>query len=747
MRSSRRVICRVFLFPLASLIPALSVCAHAETDPCLPPASQPGDLTLNLSLKNGQTVFREGEIIPLIAGYSSSYEKKYLANTREYDRGGRLSGMEVFCIDPAAGSDPLADYFNGMMGFMGGGLSSEKVLSSDPYVVNLELNEWHSLPPGSYRLRVVSHRVSVWSEKNLMGWGGQPIPLRSNEVEFQVIGADPAWQAERLAMAERALDSASPTDEEAKHGARVLRFLGSEAATRELARRFWAGNDQPFGWDLKFGLFGSPYRATAIEAMKTALLDPRHPVTQEFVQVLALLEIQSDPKYQLPKYDEKNKEALTKAREAKMEALNKLIARHMSDAATVLQRKTAQARAVTANELLQANVALDPVVKAELQQMLLASWASLPVRRQNELIEYRWEQIGGPELLPILRQIAKGPSHHNPQTEQPDRASALRRMYEIAPGEARNLILREISNPTGDIGVNVLGMLPERELPQIEQPLIAKLQARSANDVEYQLLERYASARALAEIQSVYEAHRGEWACAPQDAMLRYFLRVNPEYGVDHVRDAMGRRKVTGCYKFQLTGLKEDIRRPELERLAIAALNDPSPEVATDAAEALRQYGSQKAEAALWTRLEKFREQRKDRADDEQDEAGLEQSLVRAIQSAQAWFSTEDTIDKLKELASPSLQTELDSMLQEIRRGEYALNLNWWPEGVLQYTLGTYSGNGMAALKEKLAQLPSGTRLNVVTTVAERGRHRVEFAEIEDAAAASGAVLQIQTPR
>jgi hypothetical protein len=34
-----------------------------------------------------------------------------------------------------------------------------------------------------------------------------------------------------------------------------------------LAKLFWGLNDQPGGWDLMFGLFGSPYRAVAIAAM------------------------------------------------------------------------------------------------------------------------------------------------------------------------------------------------------------------------------------------------------------------------------------------------------------------------------------------------------------------------------------------------------------------------------------------------------------------------------------------------
>lgn len=368
-----------------------------------------------------------------------------------------------------------------------------------------------------------------------------------------------------MAAAEKALDSPDPTDEGAKHAARVLRFLGSEGATRDLALRFFSGNDQPFGWDLKFGLFGSPYRKAAIEGMKAALDDPQHPVTQEFVQTLATLEMQSDPKYRLPKYDETNKEAWTKARDEYFVAFNKRVADQMSSVLASVQSKTGKARAVSVSELLQSDVTLNPGAKAQLRLMLLASWDSLPVRQRNELVEYRWEQVGGPELLPILRTIMAGEPNRNHQIDKIDRASALRRIYELAPDQGRDLILHEIVNPEGDIGINVLGLLPERELPQVEQPLIAKLQSGNCSDVDFQLLERYASQRALPEIKSVYEAHRGEWACAPQDAMLRYFLRVQTDYGAAQVRDALGQRKVTGCYKFQLTGLNEDIRRPKLE--------------------------------------------------------------------------------------------------------------------------------------------------------------------------------------
>jgi hypothetical protein len=89
----------------------------------------------------------------------------------------------------------------------------------------------------------------------------------------------------------------------------------------------------------------------------------------------------------------------------------------------------------------------------------------------------------------------------------------------------------------------------------------------------------------------------------------------------------------------------------------------------------------------------------------------------------------------------------LDGILYEIQRGQYGLNLSWWPSGMLNYSIGRFTGRNMAALKEKLAQFPTGTHLDLITTKTELERHRAEFAEVENAAAADGLTLQIQTPR
>src|SRR6266550_1014147 len=748
-----RLCCCIFL--LAPCLPARMAYAKEESCPVI--TSGASDISLQLSLKDGRFLYHEGEIIPLELAFRSPAEKKYSLDTRNYDRSGRLNA-ETFCVEPDRGRDPVADYYDsGLFGFMGGGLGGEHMLDQAPYVVNLELNEWQSLAPGSYRLRVVSHRVRVAAAANEPGSGMTPVPVISNAVQFQVIAATPEWQAEQLATAVSLLDSPVSSDEQTAHAARVLRFLGSEAGTRELARRFWAQNDQPHGWDFMFGLIASPHRATAIEELKAAAADPQHAVTRELVQTLALLEIQSSPEYKLPPYDEKRKDAWLKQRDAKLGAYNKAVSEQMSRVAGTLDVKSGQARAVTVNTLLTEVSDLPVAARAQLQHLLVASWDSLPVRKRNELIQYRWDEIGGLELLPILRRVVNSPPSPGQNTEAIERGPALRHLYELDQSEGRDLILREILDTKGDIGISILGMLPDKELPQVEEPILAKFSIHNGTSVDYRLIERYATARPLPRLKTIYDEARGKWACEPQGALLRYFLRVDPDYGIEEISDALKQRQFTGCYKMVFTDSGDALRMPRVEQIAITALNDPSPEVAANAAGALGKYGSAKVEPVLWERLKKFHEKWGDKSDQLRYRPGisqellaegmLEYSLIHAIANGQAWLCGADKLRRLGEMVTSLRKSEVEGMISQWQSEQFSLNLNWWPDGELNYTVAYFSGRGMAELKEKLGLFPLGTRFVSIMTAAQRRRHQSEIAEIESEIAAGGLQLDIQTPR
>jgi hypothetical protein len=97
----------------------------APPEPCSL-ASTVTDAKVTIAIPDGRTLFREGEIIPLALSFTSTADKRYWADNRNYDRSGRLT-IETYCVEPAA-RDPLADYFRAGA-FMGGGLGNTQQLS------------------------------------------------------------------------------------------------------------------------------------------------------------------------------------------------------------------------------------------------------------------------------------------------------------------------------------------------------------------------------------------------------------------------------------------------------------------------------------------------------------------------------------------------------------------------------------------------------------------------------------------
>lgn len=307
---------------LCHLVMALACCssvqsaqAQKRTDPCERPVTSPATGTSKVTLKGGKSVYHEGEIISLEHSFTYrlvQYHPKAASNLRHFS----------FCLTPE-GRDPLQDdEESGLWGGAGGSFNSAYDVF-DPgvtYVDDIVLNEWKSMPPGTYSLRIGI----------------------SNEVTFQVLPATPEWQAEQLAKALAVLDADhtkdTPSDiERTKQALRVLRFLGSKNSTRELARRFWFYDQKrqarpisaeypinPFFygyertqdyWDVKAGLIASPYRAVAIEELTAAIHDPKHPATRAMVETLALLEIQSKSEYPrfipIPQYGRVELQSLT----------------------------------------------------------------------------------------------------------------------------------------------------------------------------------------------------------------------------------------------------------------------------------------------------------------------------------------------------------------------------------------------------------------------------------------------------
>jgi hypothetical protein len=711
----------------------LAPCFAARTDPCAA-SSTVSDVQFSLALPSGQTVYRQGEIIPISLAFTSTAKDRYTVADRTYDRSGRLE-IEHYCLEPEA-PDPLVSYFS-VGAFIGGGLFSTHTLDSKPFTAQADLNEYLSPAPGHYRLYAVSGRISRPPDPHEeTPYGRVSEVVRSNTVEFDIKPAPPQWQHQQLqgalatlSAAPRPNPTASSQNDPGRQAARRIRFLNSRESAQQLAHLFAgrdSGQDEPYAWDFALGLFGSPYRQLAIDSMRRQFAVPDHPITADFLETLVRLEITADPAWDTPESftsgntpDGKVIDAFWKSRQAHEQELTQA---ESEDLLANLSRKTGRARALTALGLLNAGrqSPLPPALAEDLRLAVIASWKELPAGTQDQLIQDQWPLVARPEMLPVLRAMAAQPPPAAHTTAAVTRDAVLRRIYDLDPAVARPLILSDLRNPHAEPSLALLKLLPPEEIAPAIQPAMQRIAQSEARDLDFAILDRYADATILGQAQAAFEPNLGKWACAPQASLLRYFLRVAPEYGAAQVAASLQARRDTHCYSMLLQQLGNQL--PQAEQSAIEALDDPDPQVVQDAVVALGQWGSSAAEAALWTRLERFHQEWAGRQDELRSTpdyrspgsraVALEQALLSALAGGTGWLCTPEKLLKLQSLVLTSdNRQQVGNLLEQWKQQPYLINPNWNLDGETTFNLLNSSSITEDQLRAKLAEFPKGTRL------------------------------------
>jgi hypothetical protein len=683
-------------------------------DPCSL-TSTVKDAQLSIAIPDGRSSFREGEIIPLQLSFTSTADKRYWADDRNYDRSGRLS-LEVYCLEPDA-RDPLADYFRVGL-FMGGGLGGTQQLSTTPFTASAELNEWRQPAPGHYRLYVVSFRV--WRPPDpaeSTPYGRVSPTLRSNSIEFEVTTSDFIWQNKKLENATAIYESASGDDQ--RRAARELRFLNTEKSAQTLANLFWALNDQHAGWDLMFGLVGSPHRAEVIGAMQREISNPTHPISQDFLYTLTKLQITSDPSWDPPPYDPAHAEVSQEFWQKRQAHERDLMRAALLPVVTALPLKTDRAHAVTLHTIAESSDLLDAATSSQIRKQLVEQWAALPENTKQELIQYRWPLIAGPDMLPNLRTFVSRTAPPARTTDAMARDAALQHIYDLDATAGRTLIVRDLNNPQAQPSLSLVKLLSADELRPIVKDAVARVEKNDARELDYHLVELFADESLLPEIKTVFNDNLGQWACEAQTAILRYFLRVDTLYGEKAVSSSLAARKVTGCYHFLLGDLGDDL--PKVEPLAIKALDDSDLEVANNAVAALGHWGTPSAEPALWARLKSFHKEWQNRqaqliqrppyTDPVGLATSLELTLVNSIATGTNWICGPEKFARLSALASPRQRIQIEEWAKLWAQGSSMILPNWFPEDQLSFGVFQYSNLNESQFKSKLSQLPRGTKL------------------------------------
>ena len=634
-----------------------------------------------------------------------------------YDRSGRMS-YEQFLLDPKEGtSDPLQLYFNSAWGYLGGGLTGIKFLSMSPIAIHLDLNEWVRFDqPGTYRLTVASHRVTDTRASDYPRNAG--IEVKSNPVELHIIAADPAWQHAQFEQILEALSRPGPstcdTQNDPKQAPqKALRYLGSEEAARELARRL-RGEDSHADWDCMFGLIGSPHRETGLQEMNKLLEDPEFAVSDLFLITISIL----------PLKPEEPPDSLRTQRDESLKAFRqKLVG--------ALSHKSGKALAISLDTALAGNTSnLPSELKSELVSQLIETFPVLPVDKQVAWLQYRWQDVRDRKWLPLLRtlavqyedfpQLRAMSAYQSLQVS----AAALKRCYELDPEGARDAVVTEITRPKPRYNANTLGILPDRTLPVVERALAEHFLATDNYEIEgnlASLLFRYADRAVLPDVLGKIEHQVGNWACEPQDQALAYVLKVDPETAKPLIERAIAARgpDSSACRHMLLTDIAALVNSPLLEKLAVRSLTDPDPEVANNAASFLGRYGSADAERALWNRYEAWSREWSGRAEELRFvmgrenphvwDANLGQSLARALASGTSWLSDESKLRRIQGLGvGANIQGDIEQALQAWTRRPFTIT--YIGTAPPSFDVAQYNQLSLDSLKKKLAQFPSGTK-------------------------------------
>jgi hypothetical protein len=703
--------------------------------------------SLQIRFVNDQPRFHVGEVIGLELSFSAATPDAYDIETRNYDRSGRLT-IEGFHVTPP-GRDPLERYYS-LGGFIMGGLGGQRQLSSKPYVIRDDLNEWVALDnPGHYSVYVTSGRVTRHGTIK-----DEPIELRSNSLEFDVVAADSAWQQQTVSWAVTTLGMESSTAEEKHSALRTLRFLDSPDSVRQLVRQMARGSSFA-EWDALAGLAGSRQQDLVVSELESEMAAPDSALSGNYLYILGKLKFQleHDPLPPYPK-DEAHQKTWNDQRQKAEQDYNVLQDGLYEKAATLVLTKQGNARAETVATVLlrpERQIGGVPPLADLPAGVVISSFLNLSLDEQWNLLLSFWGRLRVPEMAEPLKKIAQLPN----MSHQMLRDAALRRLVELDPDQARPVFYEEITHPHIDNNMytvkgETLGLLPDKTLPQFDQLLAARLEDKDSRtrDLDTQLVGRYSTIDILPRVKAVYASSPGCWDCVSEDGFVLYFLRVDPDYGVKRLAVAP-----SSCMTNSLKAVTRMHRWADVEPGVIDQLNGPDLNRGRQAAETLAQYGSVDAEKAMWERLRKFHDQWADRANELIDRPGMKRDaneamsfefgLVEAMSRAQAWLLSNEEITKLEDM---TVGPERDNVKQWHWSSPVDMNVSFSWDGVQAFINSQYFATDIISIQNKLAQYPSGTAFRLTISGPADAVAAARKA-IDDAAAAHALTIESRGPQ
>lgn len=644
-------------------------------------SKNPGDVIFEVKIADGRKSFALGEPIPLVLSFSSRVESDYELDLGAYDRSGRM-WSESFTFERQADVvDPLADYFRGLGGGMGGLRPMPPKLGPKAEEVRIVLNEWVRFTgAGQFRFFVRSTRLSQQKE----------VPVVSNVVTVE-IADDPAWAAAELKRLQQVLET-DPDEDTERLALRGLRFLGTIGAAQAIVDRMCvAAVWQPF--DLHAGLYGSPHRPEVITMLEKGIASPSCAVTQDYLGTLSSLKVGPRPA---------DAETQKKRAQEEAAATKSLMA--------AVDKKDDSARAVSLRTLLTIlgeRRDTDPSAPemASLRGMLAKVFLTLPVDALERVLGTEWASIKTPSLAPVLLALVEEARPRGGRLRSVS-DMALERLVELDYDAAKTFILAELGRADGvrvSFSGPTLGLLRDAELPALDATFVKALQVPDGDgatlELRAEVFARYASKAVVKEAHYWYKA-------VPlfRMALLAFVVKHDPRTAAKEIAALPDFHSMWVLAKYTWT--------PELEKAVIGRLGTID---AHQASGLLASKGSAAAEKALWDRLRAV--------NPAADKHGEAQALRRAIAVGGAWITTPEKLKKLLGLCTDDMcKNEVRSYLDRWGEGGKMPTFVLWTQPTSKNVTGwiaQYDLRSVADIELRIGQMPEGTTLVLGTKAAE----------------------------
>jgi hypothetical protein len=605
----------------------------------------PADVHVKLSLADNKTAFRAGDPIRLVLEFTADHHGYDVDTVRDTTN----SPSDTLFFTPETGvSHWLDEYLSGNR-FLRDYFSVQK-LSPAPTRVEIILNSVVRFErPGRYSVKVRTSRVT--QRKDINDRAPRAITLTSNEVSFDVQLMSEADEAKEVQRLSAALDVSRDVQSEEKL-TQELSFLTGDISTREKVRRFLnaEGRSGNYFQNISLGLFSARNRGLVFQLLEAALRDPAQPVSYGLLGVVTKLKLLRQNEG-LPKRPTTNVVMLEPLGDPQYNAIQDA---YVMELAAGLAKRTGKSQTTTAMTLLsrlsktQQTAALN-----EVRQVLIQQFQDLHPFDQEYLLRVYWDQLHDPSLLPVIKQILSGKDKASKMVHD----TALKRLIELTPDEARPFVVSEIIDPTSLVDFEILRSLADTTLPETDAPLLAQIRGFSSSNYgviflkqKASLAARYATVGIYQSLMELYQQSGAKLPLETRACLLAYFARYNENETLPLVEQVLAGLEPGQDFNF-LPNLTRLYYSDGIDGVLRKRLENDEPRAVSTSAWLMAKYGPASDQQVIEARLERWRKEWASRAAEAQAnlQGTAEREMVEALMRAKSWKASTEQVKELEQ--------------------------------------------------------------------------------------------------